>query len=130
MLGVARRRRISRRTEATVPWLREQQRMIVIVSILNSTPTVVGLPAISPSAPTSGTPVAASNGTWTQSPANYTFQWYQCKSPSPCTKIAGVTGSTFTPSSSQVGYSLEVFVTAFNTSGAGIGHSPRTAPVS
>ena len=72
----------------------------------------------------SGTPVAteavgADVGVWTALPTSYTYQWLLCDaSGSNCSNISsGGTGESYTPSTGQIGDTLEVTVTATNTSG-------------
>jgi outer membrane protein assembly factor BamB len=76
----------------------------------NSTPpTVSGTPVV-------GQPVGADVGTWTAMPTSYAYQWLDCSS-GVCSNISGATGESYTPTNSQLGSTLEVSVTATNSSG-------------
>jgi hypothetical protein len=64
--------------------------------------------------------LTASTGTWT--PANgdnqYSYQWQDCDAfGANCSQIMGATTSTYTAGSSDVGYTIDVVVTAVNIAG-------------
>ena len=76
-----------------------------------------GVPANTVPPAISGTPqvgqtLTATNGTWTNSPASFTYQWKRAG-----TSIGGATASTYVPVSADVGNTLTVSVTATNGSG-------------
>jgi outer membrane protein assembly factor BamB len=76
----------------------------------NSTaPGVIGTPVV-------GEPIGADVGTWSGLPTGYSYQWQEC-SRGTCSDIAGATGESYTPAISQIGDTLEVIVTATNSSG-------------
>ncbi len=70
-------------------------------------------------APQSGTSVAASSGNWAgQLPISYAYQWQRCnKSGTSCLPISGATSASYVPSSSDVGSTLRIAVTAQNSVG-------------
>jgi hypothetical protein len=73
-----------------------------------------GLPRIS-GIPTVGTSLSVSNGTWTNSPTSYTYQWQDCNaSGASCTDISGATSSSYTMRSSDTLSSIKAVVTAAN----------------
>ena len=62
-----------------------------------------------------GQTLTATTGTWSNSPASYTYQWESCTTT--CTAISGGTASTYAVAATDVGKSIEVEVTATNTGG-------------
>ena len=86
-------------------------------------------PAISGGA-VSGAVLTASTGTWSGTPASYSYQWKLCASGSACNVIAGATGSSYAVSSADVGHTITVVVTATNLTGSTAAESSATAPIS
>jgi hypothetical protein len=70
-----------------------------------------------------GQTLTASNGTWTESPTSFTYQWVRCPATggqpdgSDCAVIGGATGSTYAVATGDVGFTLRVRVTAINGDG-------------
>jgi hypothetical protein len=94
-----------------------------------SAPTNTALPTVSGSA-TVGSQLTASQGTWTGSPTSYAYQWQRCDSQgASCNPLSGQTSSTYTVVSGDVGFTLEVTVTATNTGGSTPATSNPTAVV-
>jgi RHS repeat-associated protein len=99
--------------------------------------TVAGSPPVNTTAPSiSGTPLqgatlTAATGTWTgAAPITYAYQWQDCSSQdSGCTNISGATGSTYSPTATDVGSNIDVVVTATNSSGVTPQASTQTDPV-
>jgi hypothetical protein len=62
----------------------------------------------------------SSNGTWTNSPSSYSYQWQRSKTGSSWTNIAGATGSSYTTSlaAGDLGNYIRVLVTATNAGGS------------
>jgi hypothetical protein len=78
-----------------------------------------------------GLTLNAGPGTWrgTQ-PINYTYQWHRCDSSGAnCGPIAGATATTYTATSTDVGSTLEVTVSASNMAGSATASSAPTAVV-
>lgn len=67
-----------------------------------------------------GATLSATEGVWVGAPQpSYSFQWQRCgPSGATCSDIAGATRSSFTPTTSDVGESLKVVVTASGSDGA------------
>ena len=85
-------------------------------------------PAISGTAQ-QGDTLSASNGSWSNSPTSYAYQWQDCTSSSSCTNINGATSSTYTLASSDVGKTIDVVVTASNAGGSASQASAQTGTV-
>ena len=91
------------------------------------------LPPVNTAAPTisgtarQGSVLSATSGTWTGSPTSYAYQWQDCSLL--CSNIAGATGSTYTPQSSDVGSTIDVVVSASNAGGSTSATSGRTSSV-
>lgn len=80
--------------------------------------------------PTVGEMFTANTGTWTNTPISYTYQWQDCNSSgASCSNITGATSSTYTASSSDVGDTIRVAVTAINASGSATAYSAVTGVV-
>jgi hypothetical protein len=77
-----------------------------------------------------GQQLTASNGSWTNSPTSYTYQWQRCASDGgSCAAIAGADSRQYTVSTSDVGHRLRVQVTAHNSAGSGGATSAATGVV-
>ncbi len=86
-------------------------------------PALSGTPAVS-------VRMAVSNGSWSNSPVVYGYQWEDCNSEGKgCTAIVGATNANYTPASSDVGHTLVAEVTAINGGGAVAATSPASAVV-
>jgi hypothetical protein len=67
-----------------------------------------------------GKRVRSSNGSWTDRPSRFTYQWRRCKPESTtCADIEGATGRVYTAGADDVGLWLAVRVTAWNQVGSG-----------
>ena len=103
----------------------------------NGIATIPALPGGTPSSATAptilGTPragvkLAAVPGTWNGGkPVTFAYQWLVCNGA--CTAIPGATLETFTPTTAQVGHTLEVSVTATTKGGAALATSAPSAVV-
>jgi hypothetical protein len=83
-------------------------------------PSVEGEPRV-------GEELTASEGTWTNSPTSYAYQWQRCDLDAvTCAAVAGATGKTYGVRSADLGFRLRVTVTARNASGAGAATSIPT----
>src|SRR5690349_19216043 len=86
-------------------------------------PTNTAPPTISGTAK-SGEKLTANNGTWSNSPTSFTYQWQRCASDGrSCGDVNGATSQTYAVSSPDVGHALRVVVTATNADG----HSSATS---
>jgi hypothetical protein len=97
--------------------------------ITEGVPASINPPAISGTAQ-QGQVLSAGPGTWTNSPTGYAYQWEQCDaSGANCAAIAGATADSYVPSSTDVGRTLAVTVTASNATGGKSATSGQTAVV-
>jgi hypothetical protein len=63
--------------------------------------------------------LTASNGTWSNNPTGYAYQWQRCNSAgASCTNIPGETRNTRIVANDDVGNRLRVLVTATNAAGS------------
>ena len=78
-----------------------------------------------------GQTLTASPGTWSGTqPINYAYQWQRCDSSGAnCNPIGGATSTSYTLTSTDVGSTIEVTVTASNMAGSAIASSAPTAVV-
>jgi hypothetical protein len=94
-----------------------------------SAPTAVVAPSAAPrntarpaitGDPEVGQELTAEDGTWTNSPTSFGYQWQRCDIDAVfCAAVAGATGKTYGVRASDVGFRLRVEVTARNANGAG-----------
>jgi hypothetical protein len=93
----------------------------------NPTAVVTGIPVpVNTAVPVvSGTAqqnqqLSTGNGTWTNSPTSYSYQWRRCDSAGAnCANIAGATSSTYVLVAADVGATIRARVTASNAGGPG-----------
>jgi outer membrane protein assembly factor BamB len=94
---------------------------------VKSRPVNTGVPQITGTA-SYGHVLTASTGSWTQNPTSYTYEWLRCRSGT-CSPETGVTTSSYTVASGDIGSQIEVQVTAVNSAGATSATSQPTATV-
>ena len=92
--------------------------------VVNSAPTISGVLAV-------GQTLSASPGSWTPTPASYTYQWWSCTSQvlSACSLISGATNSTYTLALNDGGNFFYVQVTALSAGGGTTANSAITGRV-
>ena len=100
---------------------------------------VLGLPPLAPvntvapaitGTTVEGETVEASSGTWTGSPTSFAYEWQDCNSAgASCAPIAGADGPSYKLTSSDVGATLRVQVTATNAGGWTVAGSAHTGLV-
>jgi hypothetical protein len=101
---------------------------------VTQTPTNTAPPVVSDTSgnnpPQVGDPLTTTNGTWTNSPTGYAYQWLSCDSSGAnCTPVAGATHSSYTTVSGDIGHALRSRVTASNSSGSDTADSAATPAV-
>ncbi|MGH2832381.1 MAG: hypothetical protein ACRDK2_06360, partial [Solirubrobacteraceae bacterium] len=99
-------------------------------AVLPAAPTNTVAPAITSENPEVGIGESASTGTWSNSPTSYAYLWEDCNSAGEsCTNISGATASTYTPLTTDAGFTLVVSVTASNAGGSAQASSAHTSQV-
>ncbi len=100
------------------------------------------LPTLSTSSPQVGHEISvSSNGSWSNGPLAYGYQWEDCKTPGVCSVIPGAVNESYYPALNDEKNKLVAVVTAFNAGGAmtattvetgavanGLPHSPAPEP--
>ena len=77
-------------------------------------PVIIGTAAV-------GNTLSTDDGTWTNSPTSYTYQWRSCNGGGQqCSDITGATAKDYIVQSADSGNTLRVVVTAINASGSSI----------
>lgn len=86
-------------------------------------PTISGTPTV-------GQTLTAANGTWTNNPTSYAYQWLRCNGGgNKCASVANATQQTYTLAGADAGNTMRVAVTATNASGSASAQSAQTAAV-
>lgn len=86
-------------------------------------PTITGTPRV-------GQTLTASNGTWSNSPTDYQYQWLRCNtSGASCVAAPNGTQKSYTLVGADAGHQMRVRVTASNTDGSASAQSDPTATV-
>ena len=86
-------------------------------------PTISGTPTV-------GQTLTASNGTWSNSPTSFAYQWLRCNGGgNNCTSVANGTQQTYTLVGADAGHTMRVRVTAKNADGSASAQSQQTAVV-
>jgi len=76
-------------------------------------PTITGEPEV-------GQELTAEDGTWTNTPTSFAYQWQRCDIDAvSCVDVTGATGKTYGVRVADVGFRVRVEVTARNANGAG-----------
>jgi hypothetical protein len=77
-----------------------------------------------------GQTLLAANGSWTENPTDYKYQWLRCTAQgTDCAAIGGATTQRYAMSAADVGHELEVRVTASNADGSNSATSDPSATV-
>jgi hypothetical protein len=100
----------------------------IAIVITSGAPVNVGLPAITGS-PGVGQTLTASSGSWSPMASSYSYDWRRCTSEASCTSLGAPNLSTYVPQAADIGYTIRVVVTAYNSYGLGVATSARTGTV-
>jgi hypothetical protein len=76
-----------------------------------------------------GQTLTVSNGTWSNSPTSYTYQWQRCSSSTSCTDIANAVGQSYVVRQADGGLRLRAQVNAINADGKTTASSDLTSVV-
>jgi hypothetical protein len=86
-------------------------------------PTITGTTTV-------GQTLTAREGTWTNSPTSFAYQWLRCNGGgNNCVKVANGTQKTYTLVGADAGRTIRVDVTATNADGSATARSARTATI-
>jgi|GEM_PF-2248493 len=83
-------------------------------------------PALSSTTPVVGIALSVSNGTWTNSPTSYGYQWKWADTGA---AISGATSASYTPVTGDISHTLKCDVTATNASGSATTSSNTSSAV-
>jgi hypothetical protein len=83
-------------------------------------PTITGTPTV-------GQTLTAGNGTWSNNPTSFDYQWLRCNgSGASCVSVANGTQKTYTLVGADAGHTIRVRVTATNADGSASAESAQT----
>ena len=86
-------------------------------------PTISGTPTVAQT-------LTASDGTWSNNPTSFAYQWLRCNAGgNNCANVANGTQKTYTLVGADAGNTMRVRVTATNADGSNSAQSAQTAPV-
>jgi hypothetical protein len=98
-------------------------------SALGAAPSNTAPPTIS-GTPTVGQTLTASDGTWSNSPTSFAYQWLRCNGGgNSCVNAANGTQKTYTLVGADAGHTMRVRVTATNADGSASAESAQTDQV-
>lgn len=88
-------------------------------------PVKITAPALSSTTAAEGFTLSVSNGTWSNTPLSYSYQWVRCGGGEmrTCTPISGATNQSYTPTSNDRLQELYAIVTATNATGSAAAES-------
>jgi hypothetical protein len=100
-----------------------------VQAMRNAAPVNTAPPTIS-GTPTVGQTLTTSEGTWSNSPTSFVYQWLRCNGGgNSCADVANGTQHTYTLVGADAGHTVRVRVTATNADGSNSVQSAQTAAV-
>jgi len=91
--------------------------------VSSTPPTISGTPTV-------GQTLTGSDGTWSNSPTSFSYQWLRCNGGgNNCGSISGATTKTYTLAAADSGHAIRIRVTASNPDGSAAAQSDATAAV-
>jgi hypothetical protein len=96
--------------------------------VVPAAPTVLGAPAISGDAMV-GSTLTVDPGSWSDPAPTFTYAWERCDDSGTCTAVDGANGTTYLLTAGDVGFHIQVAVTAANAGGTGSADSNLLGPV-
>ena len=98
------------------------------VTVTNAAPPVNTAPPVISGTPAMGQTLLTSNGSWSNNPTAYSYQWVRCDpNGMACLTIPGATGSSYIVAASDAGLTLRSSVTATNPAGSSTTFSAQIA---
>jgi YD repeat-containing protein len=95
----------------------------------SAAPASESTPTLSTGTPVIGTTLSVStNGSWSNSPLSYGYQWNRCAL-AVCKAILGAVNQSYTPQAADAGDTLTATVVALNADGAGTASTAKTSTV-
>jgi hypothetical protein len=103
---------------------------LVLAGVASAAAPVNTAPPTTSGTTTVGQTLTASNGTWSNSPTSFAYQWLRCNGGgNNCAAVANGTQQTYTLVGADAGHTLRVRVTATNADGSASAQSAQTAVV-
>jgi hypothetical protein len=94
-----------------------------VAPVNTASPTIAGTPSV-------GQTLTAGNGTWSNAPVSYAYQWLRCNAGgNSCVSVANGTEKTYTLVGADAAHTIRVRVTATNADGSGSAQSDQTSVV-
>jgi len=94
-----------------------------VAPVNTAPPTISGTPTV-------GQMLTAANGTWSNTPTSFAYQWLRCNGGgNSCVSVANGTQQTYTLVGADAGQTMRVKVTATNADGSASAQSAQTAQV-
>ena len=94
-----------------------------VAPVNTAPPTITGTPQV-------GQILTAGNGTWTNTPTSFAYQWLRCNAGgNSCANVANGTQKTYTLVGADATHTMRVRVTATNADGSASAQSDQTAAV-
>ncbi len=110
-------------TKETPPVEEKPVKKTTVAPVNNAAPAIGGTLTV-------GDVLSSTKGTWSGSPSSYAYHWQDCDSTGKgCANISGASAATYTLTSSDVGHTLRVSVTATNAAGSATANSKTTTIV-
>src|SRR6266478_3483421 len=98
-------------------------------ALRTAAPVNTAVPTIS-GTPTVGQTLTATDGTWSNAPTSFAYQWLRCNGGgNNCANAANGTQKTYTLVGADAGNTMRVRVTATNADGSNAAQSAQTSPV-
>lgn len=103
---------------------------LTFVAVASAAPPSNTAPPTITGTPTVGQTLTAENGTWSNNPTSFTYQWLRCNGGgNACVGVANGTQKTYTLVGADAGNTIRVQVTAANADGSSSARSAQTAAV-
>jgi hypothetical protein len=103
---------------------------LVLAGVASAAAPVNTAPPTISGTTTVGQTLTASNGTWSNSPTSFAYQWLRCNGGgNNCAAVANGTQQTYTLVGADAGHTMRVRVTATNADGSASAQSAQTAVV-